>query len=134
MRDYLIKTNNAIRVKNLDKQVEISKKIYTSRFDLSSIYIVSVRRVTPVITSTTSITSVSKTSFAPVMKIKKEYICFQYKRSGHQKRDCLNEQTQVEKKTALNVRVHVMNAYDTENLIDDDKKYHDVNSFDSRNA
>ena len=76
IRDYLIKTNNVMRVKNLNKQIKISKKTYTSRFDLSLTYIVSARRVTPVIISTTSIISTSKTSFAPVIKVKKEYICF----------------------------------------------------------
>ena len=65
-----------MRVKNLNKQVEILKKIYTSRFDLFLIYIVLIRRITFVTTSTTSIITVSKTSFAPVMKVKKEYICF----------------------------------------------------------
>ena len=65
-----------MRVKNLNKQIKISKKIYTSRFDLSSTYIILVRRVTFVTTSTTLIISASKTSFAPVIKIKKEYICF----------------------------------------------------------
>ena len=76
MRDYLIKTNNVMRVKDLDKQIEISKKIYTSRFDLSLIYIVLIRRVTFVTISIISIISASKTSFTSVMKIKKEYICF----------------------------------------------------------
>ena len=133
IRDYLIKTDNAMRAKNLDdKQVEISKKTYTSRSGLSSIYVVPARRVTPVTTSTTSITPASKTPSAPV--VKKEYICFQCERPGHQKTDCPNEQTQAGKKAALNARVHVMDAYDTENPIDDDEKYYDANSFDSRNA
>ena len=65
-----------MRVKNLNKQIEISKKIYTSRFDLSLIYVISARRVTFVIISIISIISVYKTSFASVMKVKKEYICF----------------------------------------------------------
>ena len=84
IRDYLIKTNNVMRVKDLDdKQIEISKKIYTSRFDLSLTYIVSARRITPVAISTISIIPASKTSFAPVMKVKKEYICFQCERLDH---------------------------------------------------
>ena len=76
IRDYLIKTNNVMRVKKLDKQIKILKKIYTSRFNLSLIYIILIRRITLVTISTTLITFINKISFVSMMKIKKEYICF----------------------------------------------------------
>ena len=83
IRDYLIKTNNTLRSQDLDKQTElakqalIQKKIYTSRSDrLSPSYVVSTRRITPVVTPVTLSTSVSKTSFIFVIKVKKEYMCF----------------------------------------------------------
>ena len=76
IRDYLIKTNNAIRVKELNKQIKTLKKIYISRFDLSLIYIVLVRLITLVITSTILVIFINKISFVSVVKIQKEYICF----------------------------------------------------------
>ena len=144
MRDYLIKTDNTLRSQDLDKQTELAKqalvqkKTYTSRSGrLSPSYVVPARRTTPVATPATPSTSASKTPFTPVVKVKEEYVCFQCGRPGHQKKDCPNEQTQAGKKAALDARLHAIEAYDTEDPIDNEEQYHDAesgDSFDSGNA